>query len=76
MDTFAVLFADGIVLPRAVWRRAMIVVASVAILLARTQRRWVTSAVLGAGLQKATGDVPTTMRNMTTVRRLVAKLGA
>jgi uncharacterized membrane protein YbhN (UPF0104 family) len=31
MDTFAVLFADGIVLPRAVWRRAMIVVASVAI---------------------------------------------
>ena len=51
------------------------VVAAVAILLVRTQRRWVTSAVLGAGLQKATGDVPTTMRNMTTVRGLVAKLG-
>ena len=34
------------------------------------------SPLFGAGLQKATGDVPTTMRNMTTVRRLVAKLGA
>ncbi len=34
------------------------------------------SPLFGAGLQKATGDVPTTMRNTTTVRRLVAKLGA
>jgi uncharacterized protein (DUF1697 family) len=34
------------------------------------------SPLFGAGLQKATGDVPTTMRNMTTVRKLVAKLGA
>jgi uncharacterized protein (DUF1697 family) len=34
------------------------------------------SPLFGAGLQKATGDVPTTARNMTTVRRLVAKLGA
>ncbi len=34
------------------------------------------SPLFGAGLQKVTGDVPTTMRNMTTVRRLVAKLGA
>ena len=31
VDAFAVLFAEGIVLPRAAWRRAMIVVASVAI---------------------------------------------
>ena len=34
------------------------------------------SPLFGAGLQNATGDVPTTMRNMTTVRGLVAKLGA
>ena len=33
------------------------------------------SPVFGVGLEKATRDVPTTMRNMTTVRRLVAKLG-
>ena len=34
------------------------------------------SPVFGVGLEKTTRDVPTTMRNMTTVRRLVAKLGA
>ena len=33
------------------------------------------SPVFGVGLGKTTRDVPTTMRNMTTVRRLVAKLG-
>ena len=36
VDVFAVLFAEGIVLPREVWRRAMIVVASVAIKLVAT----------------------------------------
>jgi len=36
MDAFAVLFAEGIVLPRETWRRAMIVVASVAIKLMAT----------------------------------------
>ena len=32
------------------------------------------SPLFAGGLEKATGDVPNTMRNMTTVRRLVAKL--
>ena len=34
------------------------------------------SPLFGAGLQKATGDVLTTMPNLTTVRNLMAKLGA
>lgn len=34
------------------------------------------SPLFGSGLAKATGTVPTTTRNMTTVRRLVAKYGA
>ena len=33
------------------------------------------SPLFGAGLAKATGKIPTTMRNMTTVGRLVAKYG-
>lgn len=36
MDRFAVLFAEGVVVPRDGWRRAMIVVASVAIKLVAT----------------------------------------
>ena len=33
------------------------------------------SPLFATGLEKATGKVPTTTRNMTTIRRLVAKLG-
>jgi hypothetical protein len=33
------------------------------------------SPLFATKLEKATGNIPTTMRNMNTVRRLVAKLG-
>ncbi|NIP77811.1 MAG: hypothetical protein GWM90_00855, partial [Gemmatimonadetes bacterium] len=33
------------------------------------------SPLFGRGLERATGDAPTTMRNATSLRRLLARLG-